>query len=58
MKRLVFLVAAIIMDAFLAQTAHATDRPVTIVDDPQVLARLDAKGFDFAGILASAARTT
>ncbi|MDX8464292.1 hypothetical protein RFM26_01125 [Mesorhizobium sp. VK23B] len=50
MKRLVLLVAAIIMDAFLAQTAHATDRPVTIVDDPQVLARLDAKGFDFAGI--------
>ncbi|RUU00982.1 hypothetical protein EOD23_22355, partial [Mesorhizobium sp. USDA-HM6] len=50
MKRLVLLFAAVVMAAICAQAARATSRPVTIVDDPQLLAALDAKGFGFAGI--------
>ncbi|RWM09033.1 hypothetical protein [Mesorhizobium sp.] len=50
MKRLALLLAAVTLAAFLAQAAHAAGRPITIIDDPQVLAALDARGFAFAGI--------
>ncbi|WP_245435871.1 hypothetical protein [Mesorhizobium tamadayense] len=50
MMRLVILVAVAAVTVFGAQAARAASRPVTIVDDPQVLAKLDAKGFGFAGI--------
>jgi hypothetical protein len=41
--------AAIFVAVFMAHTARA-EGPVTIIDDPAVLAALDAKGFGFAGI--------
>lgn len=49
MSRGFALLAAIFVAVFMAHTARA-EGPVTIVDDPAVLAALDAKGFDFAGI--------
>ncbi|TGP26804.1 MULTISPECIES: hypothetical protein [unclassified Mesorhizobium] len=50
MMRLAILVAGAAIAVFGLRAAHAASRPVTIVDDPQVLAKLDAKGFGFAGI--------
>ncbi|KUM24628.1 hypothetical protein AU467_05740 [Mesorhizobium loti] len=50
MMRLAVLIAIAAIAVFGAQTAHAADRPVTIVDDPRLLAALDAKGYGFAGI--------
>lgn len=49
MNRRFALLVAIFVAIFMAQTARA-EGPVTIVDNPAVLAALDAKGFDFAGI--------
>lgn len=49
MNRRFALLAAIFVAVFMAHTARA-EGPVTIVDDPAVLAALDAKGFGFAGI--------
>ncbi|TIS72206.1 MAG: hypothetical protein E5W94_31540, partial [Mesorhizobium sp.] len=49
MSRGFALLAAIFVAVFMAHTARA-EGPVTIVDDPAVLAALDAKGFDFASI--------
>ena len=49
MKRLGLLIA-VLLAAFAAQSARAADHPVTIVDDPRVLAALDAKGYGFAGL--------
>ncbi|RWC39650.1 hypothetical protein [Mesorhizobium sp.] len=43
------LIAVIFANFFLANLARA-EGPVMIVDDPAVLAALDAKGFGFAGI--------
>ncbi|WP_419693157.1 hypothetical protein ACN2CC_17385 [Mesorhizobium muleiense] len=43
------LIAVIFANFFLAGLARA-EGPVMIVDDPAVLAALDARGFDFAGI--------
>lgn len=50
MKRLALVIAAIIA-LFVSHGVRAQE-PVTIVDDPAVLAALDAKGFGFAGIFA------
>lgn len=50
MKHFVLVVAAIVA-LFASQGVHAQG-PVTIVDDPSVLAALDAKGFGFAGLFA------
>ncbi|RWN28819.1 hypothetical protein [Mesorhizobium sp.] len=49
MNRQLALIAVIFANLFLAHTARA-ESPVTIIDDPAVLAALDAKGFGFAGI--------
>ncbi|RVB79913.1 MULTISPECIES: hypothetical protein [unclassified Mesorhizobium] len=49
MNRWVALLAAIFIAVFMAHTARA-ESPVTIIDDPAVLAALDAKGFGFTGI--------
>lgn len=49
MKRLVLLFVAFAMAVFCVQAAQAS-RPVTVIDDPRVLAVLDAKGYSFAGI--------
>lgn len=49
MTRLFVLIAAIVVAVFAMWPAHAQG-PVTIVDDPAVLADLDAKGFSFGGI--------
>lgn len=48
MKHFAFVVVAII--ALFASHVVRAQEPVTIVDDPSVLATLDAKGFGFAGI--------
>ncbi|MEP6565082.1 MAG: hypothetical protein ABJB10_08070 [Mesorhizobium sp.] len=48
MKHFAFVVAAII--ALFAPHGVRAQEPVTIVDDPSVLAALDAKGFGLAGI--------
>ncbi|MER9256568.1 hypothetical protein NKI59_33570 [Mesorhizobium sp. M0598] len=50
MRRLVLLLTTLVMAALVAQSANAAEQPVTIVDDPSVLATLDAKGFGLAGI--------
>lgn len=50
MKRLGLTIAVVLLTAFAAQFARAADRPVTIIDDPRVLATLDAKGYGFAGL--------
>ncbi|MER8652600.1 hypothetical protein [Mesorhizobium sp. M0586] len=50
MKRFALAIAAII--ALFASHGVRAEQPVTIVDDPAVLAALDAKGFGFAGIFA------
>ncbi|WP_292526475.1 hypothetical protein [Mesorhizobium sp.] len=49
MNRGFALLAAIFFAALMANTARA-ENPVMIVDDPAVLAALDARGFGFAGI--------
>ncbi|MER8702894.1 hypothetical protein [Mesorhizobium sp. M1273] len=49
MNRLIALLVAIISAISMAQAANA-GTPLTIVDDPAVLAQLDAKGFGLAGI--------
>ncbi|MCF6100328.1 hypothetical protein [Mesorhizobium muleiense] len=49
MNRRLALIAVIFANFFLASLARA-EGPVMIVDDPAVLAGLDARGFDFAGI--------
>lgn len=49
MSRGFALLAAIFVAVFMAHTARA-EGPVTIIDDPAVLAALDAKGFGFAGM--------
>ncbi|TJV45995.1 MAG: hypothetical protein E5Y16_04150, partial [Mesorhizobium sp.] len=49
MNRRLALIAVIFASFFLASLARA-EGPVMIVDDPAVLAALDARGFDFAGI--------
>ncbi|RUU28053.1 hypothetical protein EOD08_21635 [Mesorhizobium sp. M6A.T.Ca.TU.002.02.2.1] len=49
MNRWVALLATVFIAVFMAHTARA-EGLVTIVDDPAVLAALDAKGFGFAGI--------
>ncbi|RWK72305.1 MAG: hypothetical protein EOR50_29590, partial [Mesorhizobium sp.] len=49
MNRGFALLAAIFVAALMANTARA-EGPVMIVDDPAVLAALDARGFGFAGI--------
>src|SRR5918992_1175016 len=49
MNRRLALIAVIFVNFFLASLARA-EGPVMIVDDPTVLAALDARGFDFAGI--------
>ncbi|TIN33423.1 MAG: hypothetical protein E5Y10_32285 [Mesorhizobium sp.] len=49
MNRRLALIAVILANFFLASLARA-EAPVMIVDDPAVLAALDARGFDFAGI--------
>lgn len=49
MNRWLALLAALLAAVFTAHAARA-EGPVTIVDDPAVLATLDAKGFGFAGI--------
>ncbi|TIT86800.1 MAG: hypothetical protein E5W55_29905, partial [Mesorhizobium sp.] len=50
MTRLAILVAVAAIAVFGVPAAHAASRTVTIVDDPRLLAALDAKGFGFAGI--------
>lgn len=49
MNRWLVLLVALFAAVFTAHVARA-EGPVTIVDDPTVLAGLDAKGFGFAGI--------
>ncbi|UVC13442.1 hypothetical protein [Mesorhizobium onobrychidis] len=49
MNRRLALIAVIFANLFLANLARA-EGPVMIVDDPALLAALDAKGFGFAGI--------
>ncbi|TGR81841.1 hypothetical protein EN866_35110, partial [Mesorhizobium sp. M2D.F.Ca.ET.223.01.1.1] len=45
------LVAIFLLETFAVQSARAAaDHPVTIVDDPRVLATLEAKGYGFAGL--------
>ncbi|WP_245467062.1 MULTISPECIES: hypothetical protein [unclassified Mesorhizobium] len=50
MTRLGLVIAAFLLGAFAAPFAHAAGHPVTIVDDPRVLAELDTKGYGFAGL--------
>lgn len=50
MRRLALLLTTLVMVTLAAQSANAAENPVMIVDDPAVLAALDAKGFGFAGI--------
>jgi len=50
MRRFALAVAAVI--ALFASHGVRAEQPVTIVDDPAVLAALDAGGFGFAGIFA------
>ncbi|TGV63729.1 hypothetical protein EN803_35265, partial [Mesorhizobium sp. M2D.F.Ca.ET.160.01.1.1] len=50
MKRLGLVIAAFLLAPFAAQFAHAAGHPVTMIDDPRVLATLDAKGYGFAGV--------
>ncbi|TIW18936.1 MAG: hypothetical protein E5V65_11615, partial [Mesorhizobium sp.] len=50
MRRLAVLFIILAMAALAGRAARAADHPVTIVDDPRVLAVLDAKGYGFAGI--------
>ncbi|RUV14975.1 MAG: hypothetical protein E5W43_18575 [Mesorhizobium sp.] len=50
MMRLAILVAVAAIAVLGVRAADAAGRPVTVVDDPQVLAKLDADGFGFAGI--------
>ncbi|MER8709598.1 hypothetical protein NKH49_29390 [Mesorhizobium sp. M1088] len=49
MNRLIALLVAIISAISMAQAANA-GTPLTIVDDPAVLAALDSNGYGFAGI--------
>ncbi|MER8393312.1 hypothetical protein NKH10_15540 [Mesorhizobium sp. M1340] len=49
MNRLIALLVAIISAMSMVQAANA-ETPLTIVDDPAVLAELDSKGYGFAGI--------
>ncbi|MER8765713.1 MULTISPECIES: hypothetical protein [unclassified Mesorhizobium] len=49
MNRLIALLVAIISAISMAQAANA-GTPLTIIDDPAVLAQLDSKGFGLAGI--------
>jgi hypothetical protein len=49
MNRCLMLVATLLTALAMVHAARA-EGPVTIVDDPAVLAALDAKGFSFAGI--------
>ncbi|RVC01487.1 hypothetical protein EN884_35295, partial [Mesorhizobium sp. M7A.F.Ca.AU.001.01.1.1] len=49
MSRALVLLLATLIAAFMAPTARA-EGPVTIVDDPAVLAALDARGFGFADV--------
>ena len=51
MNRCLVPLVALFAAVFMAHAARA-EGPVTIVDDPAVLAVLDAKGFGFAGIFA------
>ncbi|TIX23617.1 MAG: hypothetical protein E5V35_21595, partial [Mesorhizobium sp.] len=51
MSRALTLLLATLFGAFVASAARA-EGPVTIVDDPSVLAALDAKGFGFADVFA------
>ncbi|MDG4875065.1 hypothetical protein P9273_08140 [Mesorhizobium sp. WSM4935] len=44
------MIAVLLLTASAAQSARAADRPVTIVDDPSLLATLDANGYGFAGL--------
>ncbi|TPI57706.1 hypothetical protein FJ420_19930 [Mesorhizobium sp. B3-1-3] len=50
MKRLVLAIVVLLLALFATQSARAADRPITIVDDPRILATLDAKGYGFAGL--------
>ncbi|QKD03948.1 hypothetical protein [Mesorhizobium loti] len=50
MRRLALLLTTLVMVALAAQLANAAENPVTIVDDPAVLATLDAKGYGFAAL--------
>ncbi|MER8455941.1 hypothetical protein NKJ87_07035 [Mesorhizobium sp. M0027] len=50
MRRIALLFTTLVMAALATLSANAAEQPVTIVDDPAVLAALDAKGFGFAGI--------
>ncbi|WP_245430604.1 hypothetical protein [Mesorhizobium sp. WSM3868] len=50
MMRLAILVAVAAIAVLGVRAADAAGRPVTVVDDPQVLAKLDADGFGFADI--------
>ncbi|MGX8007647.1 hypothetical protein ACVDG8_000885 [Mesorhizobium sp. ORM8.1] len=50
MRRLAGPFTALVMAVSVARSAHAADRPVTIVDDPRILAALDfakVKGIGF-----------
>lgn len=49
MNRMFALLVAIVGAVFMAQAANA-ETPLTIVDDPAVLAALDSNGYGFAGI--------
>ncbi|MER8963435.1 hypothetical protein [Mesorhizobium sp. M0701] len=49
MNRMFALLVAIVSAVFMAQAANA-ETPLTIVDDPAVLAALDSNGYGFAGI--------
>ena len=51
MRRLAVLFTTLVIAALASHGARA-QQPVTIVDDPSVLAALGAKGFGFAGIFA------
>ncbi|MER8428239.1 hypothetical protein [Mesorhizobium sp. M1403] len=50
MRRIALLFTTLVIAALATLSANAAEQPVTIVDDPAVLAALDAKGFGFAGI--------
>ncbi|TIX35300.1 MAG: hypothetical protein E5V40_27150, partial [Mesorhizobium sp.] len=48
MERFALVIAAVV--ALLVPCGARAEQPVTVVDDPSVLAALDAKGFSFAGV--------
>ncbi|MER8400934.1 hypothetical protein [Mesorhizobium sp. M1348] len=50
MRRLAVFFITLVMAALATQSANAAEQPVTIVDDPAVLAALDSEGYGFAGI--------